>query len=203
MMLCTRLLQFRSLKIWVFSRFDTIFEKLTVNDLPWNCRSKIQPITYYDSYLFSLREEGFYIKDFSLPRKCCSILEPHISYQHTWSKPQPKRGGRDFTPRWVTSHPETSRAARFFCSRRICGLSKAYVPLGGARDAVFCAIPLASATMERARAPSPNKQTNKQSSNQVNQVCCVCVSEGQEHLFRPDPGVLLWCVWGKRRKSLS
>ena len=42
-------------------------------------------LTYYDSYLFSLRGGGLYIKDFSLPRKCCSILEPHISYQHVIS----------------------------------------------------------------------------------------------------------------------
>ena len=42
-------------------------------------------LTYYDSYLFSLREEGLYIKDFSLPRKCGSVLEPHISYEHVIS----------------------------------------------------------------------------------------------------------------------
>lgn len=42
-------------------------------------------LTYYDSYLFSLRDGGLYIKDFSLPRKCCSIQEPHISYQHVIS----------------------------------------------------------------------------------------------------------------------
>jgi len=44
----------------------------------------------------------------------------------------------------------------------LSGLARSLVASKEDLAIIFCAIPLASATMERARAPSPNKQTNRQ-----------------------------------------